>query len=216
MQKNTKTPILIDYDDTLLPTTYLEESGITLNSKIDSKIKKKLDDLDLQVVQFLNNCYEYGNPIILTNAEKDWVLFSCKKYMPNAYKIISKMEIHSARERFSKTHKDPQDWKKNLLLQDLNSTLCKSNFVISIGDSEYERYALIHFCQKNHKVGSKNILINADVSSLESTTLFIKLINTILKHIITFKHGIDYIIGLTKHKNITRTSRNSQRGNNKI
>lgn len=126
------------------------------------------------------------------------------------------MEIHSARERFSEKYKNPQDWKKNLLLEDLNSTLCQSNFVLSIGDSEYERYALIHFCEKNKKVGSKNILINADVSNLESTTLFIKLINKILKHIINFKHGIDYIIGLKKHKNVIRTTRNSQRGNNKI
>ena len=28
--------------------------------------------------------------------------------------------------------------------------------------------------------------------------------------------GIDYIIGLKKHKNVIRTTRNSQRGNNKI
>ena len=161
-----KPVILIDYDDTLLPTTFLEENGIISYKKIDkdTPIFKKLDELDKEVVKFLNLCYKYGKPVILTNAEIAWVLSSCKIYMPNAHKIISKMDIHSAREKYSKKYKSVSEWKKMLLLNDLNKALLKSNFVISIGDSEYERSAGLYIFVKIIAVSEhKNILIDADV-----------------------------------------------------
>jgi hypothetical protein len=209
--------ILIDYDDTLLPTTFLEENGITTHSKLekDSLTYQQLHELDTQVVKFLNLCYKFGNPIILTNAEKGWVLHSSKAFIPHTYKILSKMEIHSARERFSKQYKHARDWKKMLLLNDLKSTLLKSNFVISIGDSEYERSAVVHFCSKHEGIEHKNILIDADVTRLESTTLFIKILNEILKYIVEFNTSIDYVIGLKSSKHKIRSPRRSQKGMNK-
>ena len=83
MQKSSPTTILIDYDDTLLPTTYLEENGIRIGSSAakDEIIKTKLHELDVQIVKFLENCYKWGNPIILTNAEKEWVLMSAKAFL---------------------------------------------------------------------------------------------------------------------------------------
>ncbi len=210
-----KPSILIDYDDTLLPTTWLEENGITTKSHVEqnTQVAEQLEELDTEVVKFLKNCYKFGNPVILTNAEKGWVLNSSKIFLPKTYKILLKMDIHSAREKYSKEFKNAREWKKMLLLTDLNDTLLKSNFVISIGDSEYERSAVVHFCKKHeNKIEHKNILIDADVTRLESTTLIIKILNVIIEHIVKFKSGVDYIIGLKTISNTMRSPRKSQKG----
>ena len=46
-----KPTILIDYDDTLLPTTYLEENGISIRDQIedDSELYSQLKELDREV-----------------------------------------------------------------------------------------------------------------------------------------------------------------------
>ena len=47
-----------------------------------------------------------------------WVKKSCRKFMPLLYKVLNDIPIHSARERYSKVIKHPQEWKKKLLIED--------------------------------------------------------------------------------------------------
>ncbi len=207
--------ILIDWDDTLCPTTFLEENGIDLRSKIekDSELHSQLKELDREVSTFLKKCLEHGNPMILTNAEIGWVKKSCQKFMPLSYNILLTIEIHSAREKYSKTAENPKEWKKLLLLNELKEQLLENKFVISIGDSEYERFAVMHFCKKHkNKIYAKNFLIDADVTNMESTILIIKLLNKIIKYIIYFQKTIDYVLGLKHMKSIPRSPRKSQKG----
>jgi len=199
--KNNAQPIiLIDYDDTLLPTTFLEESGFSIYSppRADSSISNDLKTLDDEIVNFFTICRKYGKPVILTNAEKQWVLKSSEVYLPKTNKILASLEIHSAREKYSKKYKNAKEWKKMLLLNELKEVLLDSNFIIGIGDSEYERMAIVHFCENNSDdiIGYKNFLLNVDVTNITSSLYFIQVLNAILPVVINFKSGSDYTLGM--------------------
>ena len=71
----------------------------------------------------------------------------------------------------------------------------------------------MHFCEKHkNRIQSKNFLIDADVTRIQSTTLIIKLMNLIIEHIILFKLEVDYVLSLNSAKSTRKTPRKSQKG----
>jgi hypothetical protein len=73
--------IIFDWDDTLLPTTFLTQGG-TYNENIiltDSD-QKEFEKLEKTALNLLNIAISKGDVYIITNAGLGWVEFSSKKY----------------------------------------------------------------------------------------------------------------------------------------
>ena len=133
--------IIFDWDDTLLPTTFLTQGG-TYNENIiltDSD-QKEFEKLEKTAFNLLSIAISKGDVYIITNAGLGWVEFSSKKYYPKIYKILPKIKIISARYEWEKKFpNDTKKWKIQTFLslqKELDTKLVTN--IICLGDSLYE------------------------------------------------------------------------------
>lgn len=154
--KNIKTLIILDWDDTLFPTTWLIKNNININDQ-DMQVNYLtfFSKLDIRLHKLLTNLLEHGKVVIVTNAMKKWVYVSCK-ILPNSYKLIQdNIKVVSARDLHQKDY--PNDnfiWKK-LTFEKLSSEYFNNSSdhntvqnIMSVGDADYEYMALISLYNK--------------------------------------------------------------------
>src|SRR3972149_12186550 len=145
--KNKETLILMDWDDTLFPTTWTIKSKINLTDpKIQNKyivFFSKLDNLLYKIFLKFSKC---GNIVIVTHAMTKWVYIS-STILPNTQQYIKKnIKVISARDLFQNKISDMVLWKK-IIFEKLDQDLKKKSklrSIISVGDAEYELNALIN------------------------------------------------------------------------
>jgi hypothetical protein len=151
---NKTTLIILDWDDTLFPTSWINknnigflsvENRIILYNKYFYKIDNNLEHL----LYKLTNC---GKVFIITNALLNWIDMSVN-ILPKTSKLLKKniIKIVSARGEYSHYTSNMTEWKKLAFKRELESLLqnTKINNIISIGDAEYEYMALINLYENN-------------------------------------------------------------------
>ena len=144
--------IFIDWDDTLFLTTELLNMAIlyktdVFNLNITKELNQKLNNLENHVYNLLLFLKDIGNLYIITNATKSWVYKSCLYFMPNIYNFIKTINIVSAYDEFNNNfaleNTNGEDWKYYTMLNISNMYINKNIQLISIGDSNYEKNAVI-------------------------------------------------------------------------
>ena len=136
--------IIFDWDDTLLPTTFLTPFGIYDENIILTEIEqKKIERLEKSVVKLLNIAISKGDVYIITNAGLGWVEYSAKKFYPNVLEILGKIKIISARGEWEKDYPgDSRSWKIQTFLSLQNKLDVKLvTNIICLGDSLFEMEA---------------------------------------------------------------------------
>ena len=146
---------IIDWDDTLFPTTWINKNNIDFNKPNSfSQYKLYFLELDKTISLLLDSLNKVGDIFIVTNASINWIK-SCL-LMLNLTKntiINNKIRIVSARDSYSQNNSSPTEW-KILTFQDIIEDIInkinkniKPNTIIniiSIGDAMYEYIALIN------------------------------------------------------------------------
>jgi hypothetical protein len=83
---------------------------------------------------------EHGKVYIITNAAEGWVEFSCRKFFPSCFPLLTKITIISARARFERHFPgEVPKWKVHAFLEtqgQLNNGNIKN--IIALGDSMME------------------------------------------------------------------------------
>lgn len=93
--------VILDYDDTLLPTTFLDPSDELEMEEIVKIHKDRLSYVQDQVMTLLENFLRVSKVLIITNAKRGWVEYSSSILMPQVYKMINKyIPVISARGEF--------------------------------------------------------------------------------------------------------------------
>ena len=136
--------IIYDWDDTLLPTSFLTPGGcFNEDIKISDTDQDKLLKLEQSVYTLLNESVEKGNVYIITNAGKGWVEYSAKRFYPSIIEVLSKIKIISARGEYEKLYPgNSRQWKIQAFLTLLNYVDVKLvTNIICIGDSLFEMEA---------------------------------------------------------------------------
>jgi hypothetical protein len=105
--KTHQTIIIFDWDDTLIPTSFLipYQSLIyqPLSKPLPPTIGKKMAEIDEYSAKLLEMSKQCGKTLIITNAAEGWVELSAQRFMPLTAKVLRKdVEIISARTRFEK------------------------------------------------------------------------------------------------------------------
>lgn len=139
------TMIILDWDDTLFPTSWLLKNNIDLNNiEVRNRMTNFFSSLDNILYIFLKKCMSFGTIIIVTNALPIWVHKS-SLVIPNTHTLLAKIKIISARKNHQKFSKNMMDWKKMAFKNEAKNLLENKKIVniISIGDAEYEYNALI-------------------------------------------------------------------------
>jgi len=137
-----QTVIFLDWDDTLLCTTYLSRCR---DEKVSGPLARQLRSLSLRVARLLRRARSLGRTIIITNAEDGWVQHSSALYLPRALPALETVPIISARTRF-----EPQFpgntaiWKTQAFLElERHLDVTQPVNLVSLGDSLCE-VAAVH------------------------------------------------------------------------
>ena len=136
--------IIFDWDDTLLPTSFLlYKNKIDTDNKLSEKDQAKINKLEQSVKNLLSLTLSKGDVYIITNAGEGWVEDSSKKYYPNIKEILDQIEVISARKDYEEKYPENSKlWKINSFLnlkKRLNETLITN--IICLGDSIFEMEA---------------------------------------------------------------------------
>ena len=86
-----ETCIILDWDDTLFPSSYVERellNGISSFEELPNDRKNQFMELERQIMILLNKASEYGHVLIITNAQNGWVEFCCRRFLPNLMYFI--------------------------------------------------------------------------------------------------------------------------------
>jgi len=150
LSKN-RTIIILDWDDTLFPTTWITTNEINLKNNIETdKYKQYFLQVDLDLNNLLIKLIQCGTVIIVTNALISWIKLSTT-ILPRTSKILESIKVISARGDYQNKSANPMDWKK-LAFESITQTMGKKiNNIISVGDAEYEYNALISLFDPNPK-----------------------------------------------------------------
>eukprot|EP00871_Galdieria_phlegrea_P005112 jgi/Galph1/5601/GphlegSOOS_G4226.1 len=154
-----RTVIILDWDDTLLSSSWLASEGLKVDDlqAIPEPIRKELEELESHVLSLLYECAKHGIVSIVTNAETGWVELSARKFIPRVYDYIERcVRVISARSNFEQDYPDsPAEWKEKAFLLELDRLpvdLQHLNLLV-LGDSLNERdagHAARSFYENSH------------------------------------------------------------------
>uniref|UniRef100_A0A6C0EAT6 FCP1 homology domain-containing protein n=1 Tax=viral metagenome TaxID=1070528 RepID=A0A6C0EAT6_9ZZZZ len=187
-----KTLIILDWDDTLFPTSWIVKNQLDIsNVHLMVKYTKYFSKLDEALYRLLTRLQKCGTVIIVTNALPEWVRLS-SKLLPQTQTIVRTLKIVSARKIYQDIVSNYNDWKKYAFNDQLNEIdkRKKINNIISVGDAEYEYNALISL-HKNDKMNYKILKSIKFVKSPSNLTL--------LDQITVLHNAVPHICMIPKH-----------------
>lgn len=170
MNIKNKTIFILDWDDTLYPTSYL----ITNKSYDNINYLYKLDQI-LSI--FIKKILNLGKVIIVTNATKSWVENTILSYPITSNIILNNIEIYSARDLFA--NKYSLDICKAYTFKLLLTNLIKKKYITniySIGDQLYEYNALVELNNLDTNILLKSIKL-IDKPSIDDLIKQIEIMN---------------------------------------
>lgn len=199
---NKETIVIIDWDDTLFPTTWVTANGINVSqaSSLTPEQRLYFMKLDVIIYRFITQLMNYGKVFIVTNAMGEWINVT-KKLLPNTTTIFKWVKVISARDMYSSKYPHAVDAWKYLCFQKVARKYMskqKINNIISIGDAEYEYEALINL----YRLGKQKKYLKS-IKLLGGTDY-----NQIVDQIIVLNSNIREIINHDNHLDLVFTSKN--------
>ena len=187
-----KTIIVFDWDDTLFPTTFLN----LINFHIDDNVKKLLEVCELHIIKILEYFVNSFNHIyIVSNAEKTWIFHSIATYYNklHTHDLFKKINIISARDMYIGIYSNDFNdsmymWKYQAMYDILLKIINEDNDIkqiVSFGDSEYEREAILSLTTIFPDIFCKNIKFTTSPTCTQiiNQSVYIKkIIEFILDH----------------------------------
>jgi len=191
------TVIFVDWDDTLLCSSFLSGAGYRLDSEMDSAspIDKELKELELSVIGLLKLAMTFGDVHVVTNAETGWVQLSAKKFLPGVVPLLDQVKVLSARSTYETMFPDsPVKWKFCAFQEKLFSGNKSPKNVISFGDSHVEREAVRAVTRGLPNTKTKSVKF-AEKPSMEQLRRQLELVTNCFQYI--FGHEGDLDLQLT-------------------
>jgi hypothetical protein len=193
------TLIIFDWDDTLLPTTWIIKEGFLMNyAKVLTPEETTLfDNVSISVLKLLQTAQELGHTIIITNSQSGWLEESIGRFMPRLIPILSTLDIRYARTMFEKDNVGlPDIWKRKMFEIEVDNMFGSdtSNIirnVVSIGDGYSERLATASLRTKN--TYAKNIKFY-DIPGPNDTIKQVDFMIYSLKEIVMYMGNLDLIL----------------------
>jgi len=142
------TLIILDWDDTLFPTSWINTNDINITNINKHGYVKFFEKIDISLYKLFSNLINLGDVLIITNALLNWINIS-SKVLPKTnifFENNENIKFISARGDYSSLTDDINDWKKLAFINELKKKTHQKNInnIISIGDAEYEYNALIN------------------------------------------------------------------------
>eukprot|EP01051_Picozoa_sp_SAG22_P004559 SAG22_NODE_247_length_13918_cov_7.885375_3_plen_224_part_00 len=152
---------MLDWDDTLLPTTQLTDNYgdfITGGAALPKQVVDQLAALQATTINFLAECTALGHVTVITNAMNGWVNLSGRLFVPDVLQTLHDhgIEVIYAREKHGDLG-DAEEWKMSAfagLVESMSDEIpVQRMHLVSIGDSVFERNAA-HYASSEYAIGS--------------------------------------------------------------
>lgn len=184
--------VILDWDNTLFPSTWVTQNYINLND-VETRYKyldffSELDDL---IFELLKKISSKSKVIIVTNALPIWIKIS-SSVLPKTQNLLKNISIISARKNFQKVSSDATEWKTLAFHEEVEKELSintKQN-IISIGDASYEYKALISLYNKNRILKSMKFLENPSHEILKEQ---LEVLNDNIDSMIDYSKHLDLV-----------------------
>jgi len=199
MFSKVNTLIILDWDNTLFPTTWITQNAIDVTRIADTQYHNSIinyfTELDESLYNFLSKIIKRNKVIIITNAMKNWVTIS-SSVLPKTSVLLKSIRIISARSRYQDNYKMDM-WKTNCFQDEVEYELRQINpqNIISIGDALYEYNATVNL-YINNKNSVKRYLKTikfVDTPSKEVLIDQINVLNNSIDKIITTRDHVDIL-----------------------
>lgn len=133
-----ETLIVFDWDDTILPTAWLERSnafvGAMQHGNLRVEVQQKLAELASRSAATLSLSEKLGHVLLITNSSPGWVEQSCALFMPQLLKQIRGYKICA-----KPLQESPLTFKNGAFRRESRAF----RNVVSIGDGDAERAAML-------------------------------------------------------------------------
>jgi HD superfamily phosphohydrolase len=182
--KGKETIFIIDWDDTLMCTTFISRKV----SGLSDDEQYIVSNLGKVVSNFLKECNKYGKIIIMTNSSKEWIKKTTKDYLKINHESFDNIAIISTRDRYLKKGIEKKKWKE-LALDDLIAKYKeKIQNLICVSDSEKDIDVFKNLSTKNKEINISTIKFKTKPSPL-----------IMIKEIKYLNDMMDEIIGKNKN-----------------
>jgi hypothetical protein len=197
LHKN-NTLIILDWDDTLFPTSWVNKNNINIININKLGYQRFFEKIDISLNKLFSNLVNLGDILIITNALLNWIDIS-SKILPLSYNLFKNnknIKFVSARGEYSSLTDDINNWKNLAFINELNKKTHQKNInnIISIGDAEYEYFALINLYNKNNN----NRLLKAVkfIKYPDNYNIYeqINILNNSIKNICIYKGNLDLVV----------------------
>uniref|UniRef100_A0A7S0XME3 Uncharacterized protein n=1 Tax=Erythrolobus madagascarensis TaxID=708628 RepID=A0A7S0XME3_9RHOD len=139
---------VFDWDDTLLPSTFLAAMGLRVDDEYDLPgfVRLQLEELEVLTIGLIEAAMKKGGVMVITNAETGWVELSGARFMPRLLEFIQaqRIAVISARSTYEPEFPgNPSDWKIQAFTHEigLQFPLMDGLNILSLGDGVSERDA---------------------------------------------------------------------------
>jgi len=195
--------IFLDWDDTLLCSSFLSSEGFRLDNNLptDEHTLNQIQELETCVCKVLKMALSLGTVHVITNAETGWVEMSAQKFFPRTLGLLSQIKILSARSTYEHMYPDcPMKWKYCAFLDQLSPYFSDNRFkkknIVSFGDSQAEREAVLMVTKGVPNTQTKSVKF-AEHPTIEQLQRQVELVLTCFSHIIDHDGDLDLCMSLS-------------------
>jgi len=140
-----RTITIFDWDDTLLPTSFLQSQpgGLGCRAPLAGDAADLLPRIEVAARQLLTKAIAQGQTFVVTNATSGWVEESAERYLPSVAPLLKQVTVLSARSTFEARYPGKAErWKVQAFLQIARECDFQSvRDVVVVGDGQPEMYA---------------------------------------------------------------------------
>jgi len=211
------TVIFVDWDDTLLCSSFLSGAGYRLDSVMEgtSTLDKELKDLETSVISLLRLAMSFGDVHVVTNAETGWVQLSAKKFLPGVVPLLDRIKVLSARSTYESMFPDsPIKWKYCAFQERLNADSKSPKNVLSFGDSHVEREAIRAVTRGLPNTKTKSVKF-AEKPSMEQLRRQLELVVNCFQYIHGHESDLDLQLTVTVNKKSDMDTTEAREGTSK-
>ena len=196
--------IILDFDDTIFPSSWLASININRHSSDISENHfleiQKLDDI---IFNFINSICDSSIIYIISNSDSYRIHSNSQKFLPKSYPLFLKCIIISSRDLHSESHPDnPELWKKltfTTLLDYLVQKFAPFNSffnILSLGDQINDRDCLFFASSPHqHIINAKSIKFISK-PSVDLIYKQIQFVHSHLNSILDYNNNLDIMINL--------------------
>jgi hypothetical protein len=165
--------LIVDWDDTIFPTTFMAQMGIAHNARpsdVPTVARDALRKYAYRVKETFKLLESHGRVVIVTNARAGWIELSCAHFLPEIESLVRSFRRISAQPPDISEGQElrPAEWKADAFVAIAQAHYGQDNTVgqplFSLGDAMYEREAV-------HRTSERLGVVSQSVKLLDHPSL---------------------------------------------